>query len=85
MDKAIHLIMFLVLAILLLRSAQAIEALRRPVLAVLVATLVYILMLETFQVDVPGRGPDLLDLVAGVVGAVVGLWIATKRGVGSLP
>ena len=54
-------------------------------LAVLVATLVYILMLATFQVDVPGRGPDLLDLVAGVVGAVVGLWIATKRGVGSLP
>lgn len=80
MDKGLHVVMFLVLAILLLRSAQAIEAFRRPVLAVLVAILVYMLFLETVQTGVPGRGRDLLDLLAGGVGAVVGLLIASWGG-----
>ena len=85
MDKGIHVVMFLVLAMLLLRSAQAIEALRRPVLVVLVATLVYVVLLELVQTGVPGRGLDPLDLVAGGIGAVVGLIITSKRGVGSPP
>ena len=79
MDKGIHVVMFLVLAMLLLRSAQAIEALRRPVLVVLVATLVYIVLLESVQTGVPGRGLDPIDLVAGGIGAVAGLLISGWR------
>jgi len=79
MDKGIHAVLFLVLAMLVLRSAQAIEALRRPVSVVLVATLVYVVLLEFVQTWVPGRGLDPLDLVAGGIGVVVGLLIAGPR------
>ena len=79
-DKGIHALLFLVLAALLLHSVRAIVAIRRPVAAVLVGTLIYALLLET---QVSGRGLDPLDFVAGGVGALVGLAIAFTWSTGS--
>jgi VanZ family protein len=78
-DKGVHALLFLVLAALLLRSASAITAIRRPVAAVLAGTLTYALLLELLQTQVSGRGLDPLDFVAGGIGAVVGLLVAGPR------
>ncbi len=78
-DKGIHALLFLVLAALLLRSAWAIVAIRRPVAVVLAGTLTYALLLELLQTQVSGRGLDPMDFMAGGVGAVVGLLIAGPR------
>jgi VanZ family protein len=82
-DKGIHALLFLVLAALLLHSVRAIVAIRRPVAAVLVGTLIYALLLELLQTQVSGRGLDPLDFVAGGVGALVGLAIAFTWSTGS--
>lgn len=82
-DKAIHALLFLVLAALLLHSVRTVAAIRWPVAAVLAGTLAYALALELLQTQVSGRGLDPLDFVAGGAGALVGLAIAFNWGTGS--
>ncbi|MGB5816189.1 MAG: VanZ family protein [Thermoanaerobaculia bacterium] len=84
-DKGVHALLFLVLAALLLNSAGAIASIRRPVAAVLAGSLAYALLLELLQTQVSGRGLDPMDFVAGGVGALVGLAVASIRGSTSPP
>lgn len=67
-DKVAHGGAFLVLAGLLTLATG------RPVLAAALAIL-YGATDEVHQAFVPGRYPDLLDLLADAVGAVVGAWL----------
>ncbi len=76
-DKLVHGFLFFVLAALGLRSARALPGIRRPLVFVAAATLVYAVILELIQTQVPGRGWELFDLVAGILG--IGLALVLIR------
>lgn len=68
-DKVVHAIAYAVLAALLTVASG------RPAVAVLVAV-AYGVSDEVHQAFVPGRSPDVLDLLADAVGAGIGAWTA---------
>lgn len=78
-DKLIHAFVFFVFVVLAIRSFSAIPGLRRPAAVALAVALVYVVALEVAQLNVPGRGFELLDLVAGAVGALLALPIRPRR------
>lgn len=67
-DKFVHAGLYAVLAALLYLAGLS------SILAVVVAGL-YGVTDEFHQMFVPGREPDLLDLLADLVGAVIGVWL----------
>lgn len=68
-DKVFHALAYGVLALLIAYALEARRA-RASAIAVLVAT-VYGATDEAHQALVPGRSPDVLDLVADAVGATL--------------
>ncbi|MEX2535457.1 MAG: VanZ family protein [Trueperaceae bacterium] len=67
-DKLAHAGLFGVLSALLYMAGL------RPTLAVAVAAL-YGVVDEVHQMFVPGRNPDILDWLADIAGAAVGVWL----------
>lgn len=82
-EIAVHIGLFFVLAWLAANGFSAVkEAIESSAVAlpadrktqVFAVVLAYCLLLEILQIPVPGRNFELLDLVAGGLGAVVGSW-----------
>lgn len=71
-DKAVHFLLFGVLAALLgrWRSSGGFGA---PLLVAVLAATVYGALTEALQAVVPGRSPEWIDLVADGVGALAGV------------
>jgi VanZ family protein len=82
LDKAVHLVLFLVLTVLVIRSCRATTRFSRPDLTGASLAFVYALFLELSQGVIPGRFWDPLDVLAGGVGVLVGLFLqsAVHRG-----
>jgi VanZ family protein len=74
-DKAVHLGLFLVLTVLVVRSCRATARLARPVLTGASLAFVYAVLLELFQGVIPGRLWDPFDVLAGGVGVLIGLFL----------
>jgi hypothetical protein len=70
-DKLVHLGLFLVLTWLVLRCLPD-----RGV--ALSATLLYVVSLEVAQLWIPGRGWEVLDLLAGFAGVLVALLLPRR-------
>lgn len=77
LDKLVHGTLFGVLAWLASRSSRTL-ARRRPALAVFAGASLYALALEAAQHWVPDRRADPFDLLADVVGIVLGVWISRR-------
>ncbi len=85
-DKLLHFLVFFGFALLLERALHHQNRLpalaRRSHLATLVITVLYGAFDEIHQSIVPGRSPDIKDLVADTVGALVAiglLWLINRR------
>jgi VanZ family protein len=72
-DKAVHLVLFLVLSVLVIRSFTATARFARPDMTGATVTFVYALFLELSQGVIPGRSWDPFDVLAGGVGVLVGM------------
>ena len=70
-DKAIHVGLFLVLTVLLIRSIQTVDRIRWPVIVAGALALVYSTLLELLQGLIPGRLLDPGDLLANGVGVLI--------------
>lgn len=70
-DKAIHMLLFLVLTVLLIRSFQVVGRIRWPIYAAGALALVYSALLELLQGLIPGRFVDLGDLFANGLGVLI--------------
>ncbi|HEX7004215.1 MAG TPA: VanZ family protein [Trueperaceae bacterium] len=70
-DKLVHAGLYAVLAALLYLAGLG------PVASVVVTAL-YGVTDEIHQMFVPGRNPELLDLLADLVGAVAGVWLVQR-------
>lgn len=77
LDKLVHGTLFGVLAWLAVGSSRSL-ALRRPALTVLAVATLYAVALEAAQHWVPDRRADTLDLLADIVGIILGLWLARR-------
>lgn len=77
LDKLVHGTLFGVFAWLAARSARAL-ALGRPGYMVFIVASAYALASEAAQLVVPGRQAELSDLLADLVGVVLGLWLARR-------
>ena len=78
-DKQAHFLAYGVLAVLCLIGASGARLTRigsRAVLAALVLTVAYGVSDEVHQSFVPGRTPDVDDVVADAIGAAVALGVA---------
>jgi VanZ family protein len=73
-DKLIHLLLFMVLGLLILFGRQINSKIwRKPQLWWIVSMLIsYGLLLELFQILVPGRNFSWMDLVADAIGVIIG-------------
>lgn len=72
-DKVVHLVLFTVMTVLLIRSLTVTKRIRRPVLAAVALALVYAAILEVLQGIIPGRFWDPADLVANALGVLAAL------------
>jgi len=82
-DKLVHLGLFLVLVLLVFRSIRRWMGATRSVTYAVIATLVYMLILESAQLWIPGRGWERGDLAAGAAGVALGgglLALCRRRG-----
>lgn len=77
LDKLVHGTLFGVFAWLAAHSARAL-ALGRPGHMVFIVASAYALASEAAQLVVPGRQAELSDLLADLVGVVLGLWFARR-------
>jgi len=50
------------------------------VLIILVSGLVLSVMVESLQLGLPSRDPALADILANLLGVVVGIWLEASRG-----
>jgi VanZ family protein len=73
--SAAHTFVFGVLAVL---SARALEEHSSRIPIALGLTLLYALSDEFHQAFVPGRNPDIVDLLFDACGALLGLWVWTR-------
>ena len=81
-DKLVHVALFLVLTVLLIRSFKAVARIRLPVIAAGAVALVYSVLLELLQGLIPGRFLDPGDLLANGAGVLVAVLLqsAAKQG-----
>ena len=81
-DKLVHVALFLVLTVLLIRSCKAVARIRLPVITAGAVALVYSVLLELLQGLIPGRFLDLGDLLANGAGVLVAVLLqsAAKQG-----
>lgn len=81
-DKAIHLALFLIMTVLLIRSLRASNRFQRPVMAAAALAFAYAVLLETLQGLIPGRFLDPADLAANAGGVLAALLLQSmaKRG-----
>jgi glycopeptide antibiotics resistance protein len=77
-DKLIHAVLFAVMA-WLLHSAFVAAASARPALKAFAISALYGLLLDLLQGFIPERATELLDILANVLGAAAGAWLASKR------
>ena len=80
-DKLVHFGLFLVLAFLVRRCFQGTRGDWGPAIKTLVATMLYVVVLEAAQIRIPGRGWESLDVVAGIAGVMVALLVYYVRSV----
>jgi VanZ family protein len=73
-DKVAHFAFYAVLGLLLQRAWRS----RRPLLVGALAGALVGVLDEWIQSRVPGRDPDLFDLVADLLGAATGAWLAAR-------
>jgi VanZ family protein len=80
-DKAAHFGLFAVLSFLLSRSLFRTYARKKAFLVAVALSLSYGLFIELYQILLPGRFFEYLDLLADGVGGVSGalLWAGVKR------
>jgi VanZ family protein len=74
-SSAAHMVTFAVLAVLWLRTLGGHPRAR---LLALILTFLYAISDEVHQAFVPGRTPDLLDLLCDGAGAMIALWVWTR-------
>lgn len=72
-DKLMHFGLFLVLALLVWRFFESVPGDSRAGSKTLAVSIVYMVALEAAQIGVPGRGWEILDLVAGGAGILTAL------------
>ena len=72
-DKVAHLLLFLAMTLLVIRSFKSTSRFERPVLAAALATLAYSVLLEVAQGMIPGRFLEPADMVANGVGVMLAL------------
>ena len=81
-DKLIHFGLFLVLALLVGRcSDDSRGPLGTPRMAFAV-TMLYVVFLEIAQLWVPGRSWELLDIVSGLSGVLLGMGLHYRARIG---
>jgi VanZ family protein len=72
-DKVAHLLIFLAMTLLVIRSFRTTSRVERPVLAAALVTLVYAVLLELAQGMIPGRFLEPADIAANSLGVVLAL------------
>ena len=72
-DKAVHLLVFLMMAVLASRSFTLSKRFSKPALTAGGVVLAYSVLLEALQALIPGRFWDPADLLAGATGVLLGL------------
>ena len=77
-DKAVHLLVFLVMTVLAIRSFRALKRFKRPVLSAAAATLAYAVVLDLAQAFVPGRFWDPVDVLAGALGVGAAMLLQSR-------
>jgi VanZ family protein len=80
MDKVVHAMVFGILGFFVMGAMKAMESDKRvfqPWLAV-VLVIAYGVLDEFHQHFVPGRTPDILDVMADTVGGMLGVWISYR-------
>jgi len=77
-DRAAHLGLFLVLALLVRRCFQGTSGDWGAAIKTLAATLLYIVILEAAQTRIPGRGWESQDVVVGIAGVLMALYLSQR-------
>ncbi len=76
-DKFVHFLLFLVFAILFFISIAAVlfpgNAKYLPWIATAIISIGFGILIEFFQKYIPGRDPDILDVLADALGALFGI------------
>ena len=81
LDKLVHIIIYLILAILLVRSIDLTPELFTNLgsfLFILILGGGYGILMELVQWHIPGRQPSILDIFSNIVGIIIGFILGRK-------